>query len=66
VIGRLNYSLRAGRSRTVKIKLTAPGLRFLEDATAQKLAITLDATVKGGKSSSKHTTLAAPSSTRGR
>jgi hypothetical protein len=57
VIGHLNYSLRAGRSRTVEIKLTLAGLRFLKDARKHELAVTLNATVSGGKSRSKHTTL---------
>jgi hypothetical protein len=57
VIGRLNYSLAAGRSRTVKIKLTAAGLRFLNGAKKHKLAVALDTTVKGANSSSKNTTL---------
>ncbi len=57
VIGHLDYSLRAGRSRTVKIQPTVAGLRFLKHARGHKLAVALDATVRGGKSRSKHTTL---------
>jgi Putative Ig domain len=57
VIGRLSYSLAANRSRTMKIKLTAAGLRFLKGAKKQKLAVVFDATVKGANSSSKNTTL---------
>ena len=57
VIGRFNYSLNAGKSRTVKIKLTVAGQRFLELAAKHKLAVTFDATVKGGRSSSQRTTL---------
>jgi hypothetical protein len=59
VIGRLDYSLRAGRSRTVKIKLTAAGLGFVTHARKHKLAVALDTTVRGGNSRSKQTTLGA-------
>jgi Putative Ig domain len=57
VIGQLYYVLGASRSRTVKIVPTSVGLQFLNAATGHKLAVALDATVIGGKSSSKHTTL---------
>jgi len=57
VIGHAGYSLSAGRSRTVKVKLTAAGLKFLEDAKHQRLSAVLDATVVGGKSTSKRTTI---------
>jgi large repetitive protein len=59
VIGHLYYSLGASRSRTVKIVQTVAGLQFLKAAKGHKLAVTLDATVIGGKSSSKHATLSA-------
>jgi hypothetical protein len=41
----------------VQVKLTAAGIRFLKHNKGRKLAVALDATVKGGKSSSRHTTL---------
>jgi hypothetical protein len=57
VIGRANYSLPADSSRTVKIKLTAAGLKWLKDAKKHQLSVVLEATVKGGKSTSKRTTI---------
>ncbi len=57
VIGSAGYALSAGRSRTARVKLTAAGLKFLQDAKYQRLAVVLVATVKGGKSTSKHTTI---------
>jgi hypothetical protein len=57
VIGRLNYSLNADKSRTVKIKLTVAGQQFLKAAGSHKLSVAVDATVKGGRSSSQDTTL---------
>jgi Domain of unknown function (DUF5127)/Domain of unknown function (DUF4965)/Domain of unknown function (DUF1793)/Domain of unknown function (DUF4964) len=60
VIGDANYSLAAGGSRTVKIKLTAAGLKFLKDAKSHRLSVLLDVTVKGGMSTSKRTTIYEP------
>ena len=60
VIGHANYSLAAGGSRTVKIKLTAAGLKFLKDAKSRRLSVVLDVTVKGGMSTSKRTTVYEP------
>ncbi len=57
VIGHANYSLPANSSRTVKIKLTAAGLKWLKDAKKHQLSVVLEATVKGGKSTSKRTTI---------
>jgi hypothetical protein len=62
VIGHARYSLLAGHLRTVKVKLTAAGLKFLTDAKHQRLSAVLDATVVGGKSTSKRTTIHAASS----
>jgi hypothetical protein len=60
VIGQASYSLPAGRSRTVKIKLTAAGLKLLHDAKNHRLSVLLNATVKGGMSTSKRTTIHEP------
>ena len=57
VIGQASYSLPADSSRTVKIKLTAAGLKWLKDAKKHQLSVVLEATVKGGKSTSKRTTI---------
>jgi hypothetical protein len=57
VIGHASYSVPAGSSRTVKIKLTAAGLKFLKDARDHRLSVVLQATVTGGKSTSKRTTI---------
>jgi Domain of unknown function (DUF5127)/Domain of unknown function (DUF4965)/Domain of unknown function (DUF1793)/Domain of unknown function (DUF4964) len=57
VIGHVNYSIPAGSSRTVKIKLTAAGLKLLRDAKKQRLPVVLKATVKGGMGTSKRTTI---------
>jgi hypothetical protein len=57
VIGDLYYELGASRTRTVKIVPTSAGVQFLTAAKGHKLAVALDATVIGGKSSSRHTTL---------
>jgi hypothetical protein len=67
VIGHASYSLLAGRSGTVRIKLTPAGLRFLKDAKNNHLRVVVEATVIGGKSTSKHTTIhpAAASKKRG-
>jgi len=60
VIGHANYSLPANGSRTVKIKLTAVGLKFLKDAKSHRLSVLLDVAVKGGMSTSKRTTVYEP------
>jgi hypothetical protein len=60
VIGRANYSLRAGSSHAVKIKLTAAGLRLLRDSRGHRLPVVLTATVVGGMSTSKRTTVHEP------
>jgi hypothetical protein len=57
VIGHASYSVPAGSSRTVKIKLTAAGLKFLKGARDHRLSVVLQATVTGGKSTSKRTTI---------
>jgi hypothetical protein len=57
VIGEANYSLPAGGSRTVKIRLTAAGLKLLRDARNHRLSVVLDATVMGGQAVSKRTTI---------
>ncbi len=57
VIGHASYSLPAGGSHTVKIKLTAVGLKLLRNAKHRRLSVVISATVKGGKSTSKRTTL---------
>jgi hypothetical protein len=57
IIGRLNYSLNADKSRTVKIKPTVAGRGFLSSARNHNLAVALDATVRGERSSSQYTTL---------
>ena len=54
----------AAAPRTVKIKLTAAGLRFLKGAKTHKLAVVLDATVRGENSSSKNTTIRAAASAK--
>ena len=67
VIGHARLLALGGpHSRTVKVKLTAAGLRFLQGAKHQRLAVVLDATVKGGKSTSKHTTIHAATAKRRR
>ncbi len=60
VIGSANYSLAAGGSRTVKIKLTTAGLKLLKDAKSHRLSVVLDVSVKGGMSTSKRTTIYEP------
>jgi Domain of unknown function (DUF1793) len=57
VIGHASYSLAAGSSRTVKIKLTAAGLKLLRDAKNHHLSVLLTTTVVGGMSTSKRTTV---------
>jgi hypothetical protein len=57
VIGHATYSLPANGSRTVKIKLTPAGLRLLRDAKHHRLSVLLNATVAGGLSTSKRTTI---------
>ena len=60
VIGHANYSLAVGSSHTVKIKLTAAGLRFVRSASHRRLSVVLKATVVGGMATSKRTTIHAP------
>jgi hypothetical protein len=60
VIGHASYSLPAGNSRTVKIKLTTAGLKLLRDAKNHRLSVVLTATVVGGMSTSKRTTIHEP------
>jgi hypothetical protein len=60
VIGRASYSLRAGSSHAVKIKLTAAGLRLLRDSRGHRLSVVLTATVVGGMTTSKRTTVHEP------
>jgi hypothetical protein len=64
VIGHASYSLPAGSSRTVKIKLTALGLKLLRNARNRRLSVLLNATVVGGKSTSKRTTIHDPDAHR--
>ncbi len=60
VIGHTSYSLPAGSSRTVKIRLTAAALKLLRNARNRRLSVTLEATVAGGMSISKRTTVNEP------
>jgi hypothetical protein len=60
VIGHASYSLAAGSSRTVKIKLTAVGLKLLRNARNRRLSVVLNATVAGGMSTSRRTTIHEP------
>ena len=60
VIGHASYSLPAGSSRTVKIKLTAAALKLLRNAKNRRLPVVLEATVAGGMSTSKRTTIYEP------
>ena len=60
VIGHANYSVPAGSSRTIKIKLTTAGLKLLRDAKHHRLSVSLNATVKGGMSTTKRTTIHEP------
>ncbi len=60
VIGHASYSVPAGSSRTVKIKLTAQGLKLLRNARHHQLSVVLRATVAGGMSTSRRTTLHEP------
>lgn len=60
VIGHASYSLPAGSSRIVKIKLTAAALKLLENARNRRLSVVLEATVAGGMSTSKRTTIHEP------
>jgi len=62
VIGHSDYSLKAGSSRTVKIKLSAAALELLDSAKHHQLSVVLDVTVKGGRSVSKQTTIHAQGS----
>jgi hypothetical protein len=60
VLGHASYSLPAGSSRTIKIKLTTPGLKLLRGAKNHRLSVLLNATVVGGMSTSKRTTIHEP------
>lgn len=60
VIGHARYSIAAGSSRTVKIKLTASGLRLLRHAKNRRLPVVIKATVVGGMSTSKRTAVHEP------
>jgi hypothetical protein len=59
VIGSAGYSLSAGRSRTVTVKLSAAGLTFLQGAKNQRLAVVLAVTVRGGESTLRDTAIIA-------
>ena len=58
LIGRAKYSIPAGSSRTVKIKLTAAGVKLLRNA--RNISVVLNAKVAGGMSISKRTTIHQP------
>ncbi len=60
VVGHASYSLPAGSSRVVKIKLTAAAVRLLRNARNRRLSVVLEATVAGGMSTSKRTTIHEP------
>ncbi len=58
VIGQARYSLSKGRSRTVRIKLTAAGLKFLRQAKKKhRLSVVLDVALTGGRSATSHTSV---------
>jgi hypothetical protein len=60
VIGSLNYSLGAGKSRTEKITLTAAGLSFEKAVRNHKLAVAFNVSLKSGTSSTRNTTVIGP------
>jgi hypothetical protein len=57
VIGHAKYSVPAGDSHTVKVKLSPAGLSLLRRAKHERLAIVVKATVVGGMSASKRASL---------
>lgn len=57
VIANVHYSLAAGHVRTVRVALRQSGRRALTKARHRRLAVTVVASVRGGKGSSKHTTI---------
>jgi hypothetical protein len=58
VIGQARYSLSKGRSRNVRIKLTAAGLKFLRQAKKKhRLSVVLEVALTGGRSATSHTSV---------
>jgi hypothetical protein len=66
VIGHASYSLAEGHAVSVRIRLTAAGLRFLKNARNHRLPVLVEAAVTGGKATSKRTSIhgAAPTKKR--
>ncbi|HTW13212.1 MAG TPA: Ig domain-containing protein [Solirubrobacteraceae bacterium] len=57
VIGQAGYSLAARHARTLKLRLSAAGLKFLKASRSRRLSVAVDAYVTYGKTVSKHTKL---------
>jgi hypothetical protein len=57
VIGTASYSVAAGASKTLTVKLTGAGRSALAKAKKHHLAVTVIATVKGGSNASRHETI---------
>ena len=56
-LGHASYSLPAGGSSVVKIRLTAAGIKLLRNAKNHGLSVLLTATVAGGVPASRRTTI---------
>ena len=57
MIGSARYSLSAGATKVVKVKLNGAGRSALAKAKRHHVAITIVATVNGGKKASRHETI---------
>jgi hypothetical protein len=60
VIGHAKYSVPAGDSRLVTVKLSPAGLSLVRRAKHERLAVVVKATVAGGLSASKRASIHAP------